>query len=194
MSSIDPTGSDLTGVARDAETISDVLHELDQLGYSSQFMPREREAGVQPTGDVMCATCHQASHAASMPVLELRRLEGASDPDDMLVIGALECPNCAARGTLVLPYGPQATAEEDTILGALTVSERPPHLPEAQRVHARADALQPEEQRAGTENAEAQAEAILTESDARIVAPTELTGSTDGLERRRSEDTVDGTA
>ena len=47
-----------------------------------------------------------------MPVLELRRLEGASDPDDMLAVVAVECANCGLRGSLVLNYGPTATEDD----------------------------------------------------------------------------------
>ena len=54
--------------------------------------------------------------AAEIPVLDLRRLEGASDPDDMLAVLALECPNCGLRGSLVLNYGPTATEEDAAVL------------------------------------------------------------------------------
>ncbi len=63
--------------------------------------------------------------------------------------------------------------------------------PSAERVEARAARPLPEEERAGTDDAEAQAEAILAESDLRQedreAAPDTV------LERRQSEDTVDPT-
>ena len=40
----------------------------------------------------------------------------------MLAVVALTCPNCAARGALVLNYGPVATPEDAAALLAL---ERP---------------------------------------------------------------------
>ena len=102
---------DLDGVARDAETLLDVLARFTQEGWSSQF-------AAKVGGKVECESCHTVVAAADVPVLELRRLEGASDPDDMLAVVAIECPNCTLRGSLVLNYGPTATEEEtDVLLG-----------------------------------------------------------------------------
>jgi hypothetical protein len=187
----DPAESDLAGVARDAETIIDVLRELEPLGYTTQFLPVSVTADEPPSDEVECVTCRHCVPTASLASLPLRRLEGASDPDDMVAIAAMECPRCGARGTMVLHYGPLATPEDDAILGALTASERAPHLPGNHRVQARADALQSEERRAGTTDASAQAEAILTDSDARLA---EVSGPIPlAIERRRSEETVEPT-
>ena len=57
---------------------------------------------------------------------QLRRLEGASDPDDMLVLAAVVCPQCSTRGFLVLNYGPSASAEDAAILGQLEQPAPPP--------------------------------------------------------------------
>jgi hypothetical protein len=100
---------DLDGVARGAETLLDVLSEFTRHGWSSQFAAR---AG----GTVECESCHRSVAAADLPVLELRRLEGASDPDEMLAVVAVECPNCGRRGSLVLNYGPTATPEDSAVL------------------------------------------------------------------------------
>jgi hypothetical protein len=62
--------------------------------------------------------------AKDMPVLELRRLEGASDPDDMLAVVAVECRNCGLRGSLVLNYGPTATEEDEAVLLGLGDAQR----------------------------------------------------------------------
>jgi hypothetical protein len=58
-----------------------------------------------------------------------------------------------------------------------------------ERIKARADALLPEEEEAGSDDPVAQAAAILEESDEREFERDDPTGQ--GLERRRSEDTVD---
>ena len=100
---------DLDGVARGAETLLDVLARFTQLGWASQFTAH---AG----GIVECGSCHHTMAASDVPVLELRRLEGASDPDDMLAVVAVECANCALRGSLVLNYGPTATEEDESVL------------------------------------------------------------------------------
>jgi hypothetical protein len=58
-----------------------------------------------------------------------------------------------------------------------------------ERIKARADALLPEEEEAGSDDPVAQAAAILEESDEREFERDDPTG--EGLERRRSEDTVE---
>jgi hypothetical protein len=100
---------DLDGVARGAETLLDVLARFTQQGWSSQF-------AAQSGGTVECESCHHVMAAADVPVLELRRLEGASDPDDMLAVVAVECANCGLRGSLVLNYGPTSTEEDAAVL------------------------------------------------------------------------------
>ncbi len=94
------------------ETILDVLRELESLGFTGQFMPREG-------GRVECLTCHRLSPADETVFRHLRRLEGASDPADMLAVVGLACPHCSARGTAVLGYGPEATAVDTEVLERL---------------------------------------------------------------------------
>jgi hypothetical protein len=101
--------ADLDGVARDSETLLDVLARFTEQGWSSQFAARSE-------GIVECESCHHRMAAAEVPVLELRRLEGASDPDDMLAVVAVQCRNCGLRGSLVLNYGPTATEEDTSVL------------------------------------------------------------------------------
>ena len=91
------------------ETILDVLGELESLGFTGQFMPREG-------GRVECLTCHRLSPADETVFRQLRRLEGASDPDDMLAVVGLACPHCNAQGTAVLGYGPEAAAVDTEVL------------------------------------------------------------------------------
>ena len=57
------------------------------------------------------------------------------------------------------------------------------------RINARAEALLPEEEEAGSDDPVAQAAAILEESDEREFDRADPPG--EGLEHRRSEDTVD---
>ena len=107
----------MDGVARGAETLLDVLARYTRHGWSSQFAAK---AG----GAVECESCHRTVAAADVPVLELRRLEGASDPDDMLAVVAVECPHCGLRGSLVLNYGPTATEEDASVLLGLGTAPR----------------------------------------------------------------------
>ena len=80
---------------------------------------RPRLLEVRAGGTIECESCHHSVAAPDAPVLELRRLEGASDPDDMLAVVAVECPNCGLRGSLVLNYGPTATVEDSAVLVGL---------------------------------------------------------------------------
>jgi hypothetical protein len=59
----------------------------------------------------------------------MRRLEGASDPADMLAVFALTCPRCGTAGTLTLNYGPETTPGEVTVLQALEVNAEKPSPP-----------------------------------------------------------------
>ena len=61
--------------------------------------------------------------------------------------------------------------------------------PDPKRVEGRADSLLPEEQEAGSDDPQAQAEAILADSDTRSVDRVAPVGKP--IERRRSEDTVE---
>jgi hypothetical protein len=99
------------------ETILDVLNELESLGFTGQFMPREG-------GQVECLTCHRLSPADDTVFRHLRRLEGASDPDDMLAVVGLACPHCRAQGTAVLGYGPEAAAVDTEVLVLLEDARR----------------------------------------------------------------------
>ena len=64
-----------------------------------------------------------------------------------------------------------------------------PDEPDTKRVQGRADSLLPEEQVAGSDDPETQAETILEESDARTADRVAPPGKP--VERRRSEDTVE---
>ena len=59
------------------------------------------------------------SPADAVAMSSLRRLEGASDPSDMLAVVAITCPACAARGTVILGYGPMATQQDADVLQGL---------------------------------------------------------------------------
>jgi hypothetical protein len=115
--------NDLDGVARDASTILDVLRAFEQQGFTGQFAAREG-------GRVECLSCRRRSPAAEIELRQLRRLEGASDPDDMLALAALLCPLCGARGTLVLTYGPSAPDDDAAVLRGIEGS--PPPEPETE--------------------------------------------------------------
>jgi hypothetical protein len=100
----------------DAQTLTDVLGWFADRGYSGQLRVVDPVDGV-PT--VECLTCHQTSPADELGFDALRRLEGVSDPEEMVAVVGLDCPHCGTSGTLVVQYGPGMTAEEAGVLAAL---------------------------------------------------------------------------
>ncbi len=112
-----PTPSDLLNEAGDDltsadATITDVLEGYAQGGFSSSFVVTD-EAALE------CVECNTVSSAAVVKMSSLRRLEGESDPADMVAVVALTCPACGSRGTLVLGFGPMATEQDSDVLKAL---------------------------------------------------------------------------
>ena len=88
------------------------MSELEGAGFGGQVGPR-------PHGRLLCFTCRTESDAASFEVTAMRRTEGVSDPDDMLVIVALTCPQCGTQATVVLGYGPEAAEDDAEVLRTL---------------------------------------------------------------------------
>jgi hypothetical protein len=103
----------------EAQTLTGVLGEFERDGYTGQFAAREG-------GTMHCFACERDFAPADAEVETLRRLEGASDPDDMLAVLPVTCPGCSVRGTLVLAYGPEAALEDSEVLAALPDAKEPP--------------------------------------------------------------------
>jgi hypothetical protein len=108
----------LAGVARDATSILEVMQAFEREGYRAQFAAR---AG----GVVECLACRHLFDPATAGLDQFRRMEGASDPADMLALIALTCPQCGARGTLVLAFGPMAPEPDMDVLLRLEDPPRP---------------------------------------------------------------------
>jgi hypothetical protein len=95
-----------------------VLRMYEAEGYTAQFDSRDG-------GLVHCFTCGADNPAEGCRHGELQRLEGASDPADMLAVVPVRCPDCNARGVLVANYGPEASAADAEVLRSL---ERDPTM------------------------------------------------------------------
>lgn len=106
-----------TPVAQDAQTLTEAVAALEAAGYTGQFR-------VLELARLQCLTCRREFAGTRAAIESLRRLEGASDPDDMLAVIALRCPECGALGSLVIGYGPDASLEESQLLLELQ-DERP---------------------------------------------------------------------
>jgi len=98
-------------------TLSEIIASLEAAGFTGQMASR-------PGGMLVCFACRQESEASAFELHAQRRTEGASDPDDMLAIVALVCPNCSTRGTAVLGYGPESDDNDSEVLARLGVTRR----------------------------------------------------------------------
>lgn len=98
-----------TGGPSDNTTLVEVMARYAEQGFTGQF-------GVTDDALIRCFTCHVDSPSATARVVSLRRMEGASDPADMIAVVALHCPNCDTPGVLALGYGPDSAPEEAELL------------------------------------------------------------------------------
>lgn len=103
---------DATSAAPGGQSLSDVLGELADEGWDGQMAPVEG-------GTVRCLTCREELDPGSVEQGPLRRLEGVSDPADMLLVVGLRCPSCGTRGVLVANYGPEAPPGDADVVAAL---------------------------------------------------------------------------
>ena len=99
------TGSDsppVPGVPSDNVTIHELIASLDEAGYDGQFTPID-------SNHLQCSRCENTVRATDLDVTLARRVEGASDPDDMATLFAARCPACQGGGTVMVGYGVNAS-------------------------------------------------------------------------------------
>ena len=100
----------------DTRSIAGELHDLDDEGMHASF-------AVIPGGRLRCSACHTVVRATETQMLEVRRLEGESDPSEMSAVVGMRCPHCQKSGSAVLGYGPMASAEDQDVLLALAIDD-----------------------------------------------------------------------
>lgn len=93
------------------KSMGEVEAELSAGGFDGQFQ-------ALTEGRLRCLTCRSVFSVEGHRAQDTRRVEGASDPDDMAIIIPLVCPVCATPGTLTAHYGPGASEEEASVLQA----------------------------------------------------------------------------
>jgi len=103
--------------ASDHETVTTVLERWAGEGIPASFTPGGE------VGALHCDACGSDQPAARFEVIEERRLEGASDPDDMVLAVAARCPVCEREGSVVLGFGAEASVDDAEVVVALA---RPP--------------------------------------------------------------------
>jgi hypothetical protein len=99
--------------ARGNLSLGEVTAGLEQAGYREQVVALEG-------GEVRIASTRATLPAGDVAVERVYRLEGASDPGDLMLVAAVALPG-DDKGTLVLHYGPTASAADQDVLSALTL-------------------------------------------------------------------------
>lgn len=92
----------------DVRTLSAVIAEMEGDGFTGQFRAAE-------DGRVECEACQAHFEGSGLELNGFERLEGESDPADMMLVVAGRCPTCDAAGTLVLTYGPMAPTTDAAV-------------------------------------------------------------------------------
>ena len=106
----------------DETTLTDVVEGYRANGFGGDFF-------AEPGGTVRCGTCGSVLQAAQLEMQSLRRLEGASDPADMQAVVATSYRVCGADGTLVVGFGPAASATDADVFAVLADHRDSPTLP-----------------------------------------------------------------
>jgi len=92
-----------------------VLAGFEANGFVEQFI-------VLDEGSIRCQGGDHRFSADDAIVDGERRLEGVSDPADMMIVVGLTCSVYRRKGTLVVHYGPAASAAEADALVALSTA------------------------------------------------------------------------
>jgi len=98
-----------SGAPGDNTTLVEVLKDYEDAGWTTEFE-------VLEDGSLRCGTCQTVTAPSAVEVHSLRRLEGASDPADMLAVLAVRCPRCGGRGVVVVNFGPEMTEGQVRLL------------------------------------------------------------------------------
>lgn len=104
-------------------TSSDATSSLQEVLAAARRHGATTDMSSTPDGLVRCGSCAANSQPEHMARDWVHRLEGTSDPDEMLTASAVRCPHCGATGVLVLPFGPLADEVEANISRALPEPE-----------------------------------------------------------------------
>jgi hypothetical protein len=108
----DRPATPVSGTPTGPSPLLEALADLRSLGF-------DRDMFVTPAALVRCGACHHDAAPAELDLLHLRRVEGASDPGDMAAVLGVVCTVCGKRGTLVVRFGPEASAADVTVLRAV---------------------------------------------------------------------------
>lgn len=102
-------GNQIPGVPSDNVSQVSILRELADEDYTGHLHP-------EADGTLRCGACDARLAPEELTDVRSRRMEGASDPDDMTLVVAARCPHCGAGGVVVLGYGPNASEADAAVL------------------------------------------------------------------------------
>jgi hypothetical protein len=94
------------------QNLMEGLRQYESEGFTGQM-------AVAAGARVQCYSCQRLVDPREVRMIHNFRTEGSSDPGDEATIAAVECPACFARGTLVIPYGPTASADDAAVFRRL---------------------------------------------------------------------------
>jgi hypothetical protein len=96
-------------------TLLDALNAAAAEGFVHQFM-------IDQTGEIRCVSGEHRIKPDEITPVRWWRLEGPTDPDDMLMVTSFSCPRCGVRGSITLAYGPHASATDMAVATSLQTS------------------------------------------------------------------------
>lgn len=111
----------VTDAATGATELTDVLAAAEADGFDVEF---DLADDPMPLDHLRCPNCGVVRSASGFVRVWSQRLEGASDPADMLHVSALRCPACGVSGVFITPFGPGATARQSAVLRSLPEAQR----------------------------------------------------------------------
>lgn len=97
-------------------TLLEILEDLRAAGFSAQLIAKEG-------GKLECSACSETLDTADVEPAGYRRTEGASDAADMNIVAWANCSNCGAGAALILGYGPNANAADESVLADLSLGD-----------------------------------------------------------------------
>ncbi|MEQ8840806.1 MAG: hypothetical protein RIB98_07480 [Acidimicrobiales bacterium] len=104
--------------AQGADTLVGVLAAAANDGYRAELR-------IDRDATVVCSVCDARTPADELTVERYRRLEGASDAADMMLVARSHCPACGSAGMITMGYGPNAGEHDEEFLAALDLREVP---------------------------------------------------------------------
>ena len=92
-------------------TVSEATRELQAEGYTGNWFAAEG-------GRLVCGECGGEFDPADVTVDRVLRFEGQSDPDDEMIVYAVQGP-CGDRGIYSAAYGPYQSPEDAAVISKL---------------------------------------------------------------------------